>query len=352
MSTTIQDHSALALFCELLAAPAPSGREEQLAKVICNRLDSLGYSHRSDGAGNVIVDVEGRTPEAPLVCLAAHTDEIGMVVTSIEPDGSLRVDCSGGLYPWKLGEGPVDILGDRETVRGVLSMGSTHTPAAAQRQVVWDEVRILTGLSPEQLHAGGIRPGSTAVPALEVRGPIVFGDPNDPWIGAWCIDNRAGVVALLQLLEAISREGIVPHCPFLMAFTVHEEAGCHGAKVVAHNECPETFIAVDGCPMPPGSPLVLDGTPGIRSKDTQTHYDQQLLQEFCRIASDAGVRLQPVVYDGAASDASAVYAVGGAQRVGCIGYVRENSHGYEVMPLSAFDHLLSVLVAFVKHWKG
>jgi len=95
--------------------------------------------------------------------------------------------------------------------------------------------------------------------------------------------------------------------------------------------------------------LVLNGAAGIRSKDTQPHYDQQLLQEFCRIASDAGVKLQPVVYDGAASDA---YAVGGAQRVGCIGYVRENSHGYEVMPLSAFDNLLSVLVAFVKQWKG
>jgi len=54
----------------------------------------------------------------------------------------------------------------------------------------------------------------------------------------------------------------------------------------------------------------------------------------------------------AASDASAVYAVGGAQRVGCVGYVRENSHGHEVMPLSDFDNLLCILVAFVKHWKG
>jgi len=352
MSTTIQDHPAFALFCELLAVPSPSGREERLSQLIRSKLDGLGFSHRCDGAGNVIVDVEGRDPEAPLVCLAAHSDEIGMVVTRIEPDGSLRVDRSGGLYPWKLGEGPVDVLGDRDTVRGVLSMGSTHTSAAATRQVGWDDVRVLTGLSPARLNACGIRPGSTAVPAVEARGPIVFGDPSHPWIGAWCVDNRAGVVVLLRLLEAIGREGIVPHCPFLVAFTVHEEAGCHGAKALAHNERPQTFIAVDGCPMPPGSPLVLDGTPGIRSKDAQTHYDQRLLQEFCRIANEVGVTLQPVVYEAAASDASAVYAVGGAQRVGCIGYVRENSHGYEVMPLSAFDNLLRVLAAFVAHWEG
>jgi len=37
--------------------------------------------------------------------------------------------------------------------------------------------------------------------------------------------------------------------------------------------------------------------------------------------------------------------------VGCIGYGRENNRGYEVIPLSAFDNLLSVLVAFAKHWK-
>ena len=346
------DHPGLALFTELLDVPCPSGREERLAALIRTKLDGLGWLHRTDSAGNVLVDVPGRDEAASVCCLAAHTDEIGMVVTRIEANGALCVDRSGGLHPWKLGETPVEIVGDGPLVSGVLSMGSTHTPGASDRRVTWEGVRILTGLTPEALSERGVRPGSTAVPARDVRGPVLLGDPEDPLIAAWCIDNRAGVVALLQLLGTLKRDAIVPLHPFLIAFTVHEEAGCHGAKVVAHRERPEAFVAVDGCPLPPGSPLVMDGTPGIRSKDTQTHYDQRLVQDWLRIASEDGIGLQPVVYDGAASDASAVYAVGGAPRVGCVGYVRENSHGYEVMPLSTFDNLLSLLVAFVRRWEG
>ena len=46
-----------------------------------------------------------------------------------------------------------------------------------------------------------------------------------------------------------------------------------------------------------------------------------IVQDFCQIARAAGVELQPVFYDGAASDANAAYAVDRAQWVCCIGYV-------------------------------
>ncbi len=94
---------------------------------------------------------------------AAHMDEIGLVVTKINLDGSLKVNKTGGLMPWKLGEGPVEILGDQETIVGVLSMGSTHTANAASQMITWDDVQVLTGLLPAQLKAAGVRPGSTAV---------------------------------------------------------------------------------------------------------------------------------------------------------------------------------------------
>jgi putative aminopeptidase FrvX len=60
--------------------------------------------------------------------------------------------------------------------------------------------------------------------------------------------------------------------------------------------------------------------------------------------------LQPVAYDGAASDASLVYAAGSVQRIACFGHVRENSHGYEVARLSVFEHVVRTLVQFVCTW--
>src|SRR5437764_2393602 len=124
------DHPILGLFTDLLSVSSPSGREDRLAHLVCTKLDAWDYRCRTDSIGNVIVPLEGRRPDAPVCCLASHIDEIGMVVTRIESDGSLRVDRSGGLYPWKIGECPIEVLGDDQTIIGVLSMGSTHSSAA------------------------------------------------------------------------------------------------------------------------------------------------------------------------------------------------------------------------------
>lgn len=345
-------HPILDLFAETLAVPSPSGHEEQLAQLIREKLEGLGYDHRTDATGNVIVPLAGVQADAHLCCIAAHMDEIGLVVTKIASDGSLHVDGSGGLYPCKLGEGPLDILGDNETIVGILSMGSAHTPALGDQPITWDKVRVLSGLTPEQLKVAGVRPGSTAVPQRERRGPVLFGDSNDPLVGAWTFDDRMGVVVLLQLLEVMKRSDINPRCPTLVAFTIHEEVGGYGAKVLAQREKPETFISIDGCPIPPGVPLKLDGRPGIWSKDRYIHYDQNLLGALSRAAVKAGTELQPVVYANNASDASLVYAVGGAERVACFGHVRENSHGYEVARLSAFDNVLKTLLQFIATWEG
>lgn len=342
----LNDHPALQLFSDLLV-PAPTGREAALAAIVRQKLTGWDMAHEQDGMGNVLVRLDGRSPQAPLIMYAAHLDEIGLVVTKINDDGSLQVNRTGGLMPWKLGEGPVEILGDQESIVGVLSMGSTHRADAAQQAITWEDVRMLTGLSPAQLKAAGVRPGSTGVPTRERRGPVLFGDPDDPLVAAWTFDDRMGVVALLRLLKRLKEEGIRPFHPSLIAFTVSEEVGGHGAKSLAMREQPEIFISVDGAPIPPGTPLELDGRPAIWSKDRLGHYDQPLLQALCQAALDAGTELQPVVYDSAASDASLVYYAGGAQRIACMGQVRANSHGYEVARLSVFDHMLETLVQFV-----
>ena len=346
------DHPGLALFQELLEIPAPSGHEGAMAAFLVERLDGWGYETHVDDAGNVAVRIEGTKEDAPLVCLAAHIDEIGMVVTQIDPDGSLRVTRSGGLHPWKLGEGPVEILGDEETIVGAASMGSGHSRLVVSQELTWERVRVLTGLTPESLGARGIRIGSPIVPAREVRGPFVFGDASDPMVASWTFDNRLGVTVLLQLLKRVIDEGLKPICSFLVAFTVQEEIGCHGAKILAQRERPDVFVAVDGSPLVPECPIALDGRPGIRSKDRVATYDQGVLTDLCRLSADAGVELQPVVYEGAASDASLVYSIGASARAACLGYVRESSHGFEVAPLSTFDNLLTTMTAFITGWNG
>jgi putative aminopeptidase FrvX len=345
------NHPALEIFGELLSVPAPSGNEQKVAAIVKQRIESMGYLPEIDPAGNVFVRIEGQDPDAATCIFAAHIDEIGFVVHQIQPDGSLSIGRTGGLHPWKIGERPVEILGDQQTIIGVTSLGAGHG-AAADTVIKWKDVRILTGLSPDQLAEAGVRPGSCGVPLRSTCGPVVFGDNEDPLVAAWTFDDRMGAVALLRLLETIKEESLTPFHPTILAFTTQEEVGGQGAKTLANREKPEIFIAVDGCPIPPGSHMKLDGRPGIWSMDRLGHYDQELVRFFIQSALDAGTELQVAVYDSTASDASMVYAAGGTSRAAVLGHVRENSHGYEVARMSVFDNLLSVLVQFIKTWKA
>jgi putative aminopeptidase FrvX len=326
--------------------------ENKVAGQVKQTLNEWQIPHEQDAVGNVIVRLPGQNPDAPLCILAAHMDEIGVVVTAVHPDGSLQVDRCGGLMPWKLGEGPLEILGDETHIVGVLSMGSAHRSDADSQNITWADTHVLTGLTPEQLREVGVRPGTLAVPVRERRGPLLFGDPADPLVGAWTFDDRMGVVALLRLLSAMQQQQIKPHHPTLVAFTTQEEIGGQGAKVLCQRERPAVFISLDGAPIPPGTPLALDGRPAIWSKDRLAAYDQSLLRAFLRAAVQAGTELQTVVYDSAASDASLVAYAGLASRIACMGQVRANSHGFEVARLSVFDNMLATLVAFMASWRG
>ena len=105
------------------------------------------------------------------------------------------------------------------------------------------------------------------------------------------------------------------------------------------------FIAVDGQPITPNSPLTLDGRPATVTKDRLVAYDKGLIADVVAAAQAAGTEMQTVVLP-SASDASLVYAAGLADRVLCFGQVRENSHGYEVARLNVFGNVLNTLIEF------
>jgi putative aminopeptidase FrvX len=351
MNQNKPDQSLFEIFEELLSMPSPSGHEHYIVRFLQKKLESMGYSYQTDDSGNTYVLVDGLDKDAPLCCVAAHIDEIAIVVFGIDSDGSLRVIPTGGLLAWKLGERPVDVLGDHSIVTGVVSMGSGHT-SSDRKNLEWSDVRILTGMSNIELSDAGVRPGTGITPKRNTRGPILFGDQKDPMVAAWTFDDRMGAAVLLKLLDIMKAEGIRPKRPTIIAFTTQEEVGGVGAKVLARNLMPETFIAIDGCSIIPGSGLQLDGNPGIWTKDQMAQYDSGLIKYLRNTAREIGTNLQTVVYENTFSDAGMVYSIGCAQRVVCFGHIRENSHGYEVARLSVFDNVLKILVKFIQDWDG
>ena len=347
-----KQNEIIQLFSELLAIPSPSGMEDKLADYIFTKCTEWGYEPIKDYAGNVYIQITGQKDSEETCCLAAHMDEIGLMVTKINSDGTLDVERVGGSLTWKFGERPVEIFGGHKTIQGVISMGSGHAAGSVQSMIEWKDVKIITGLSLEVLKSYGIKPGTLIVPLQSDRGPILFGDKTNPMIAAWTFDDKMGVVALLRLLQSLKTKQVTPIINLVIAFTTTEEIGCFGAKHLAQSLNPTYFIAVDGCPIASPSPMELDGRPGIRIRDRTYFYSRNLIKELSESAKNAGTELQQVVYTVSGSDAGYVGNIGASPQTACVGHIRENSHGFEVAYLSVFENLYKTLWEFITSWKG
>src|SRR5258705_1438561 len=208
-----------ALLQELLAAKGPCGQEDAVREVCRRELAPLVDEMWVDAAGNLVGLIRGAddTAAAPVVRVMAHMDELSMLVKRVEPDGSLHVTQLGTMYPGNFGLGPVAVLGDREILCAVLTLGSEHTTKESQRiwetkpdrgdkAMDWLHVYVFTGRKREQLAHAGVQPGTRVCIDRSKRTLVEFGD----YLGCYFMDDRAAVTALLQTARLLWAVGPAP----------------------------------------------------------------------------------------------------------------------------------------------
>src|SRR5690349_24216897 len=145
------------LLQELLWTCGPGGQEEAVRDICQRELESHVDETWVDDAGNLVGLIRGEQATGNAATrLMAHMDELSMLVKRVESDGTLHVTQLGTMYPGNFGLGPVAILGDRETICGVLTLGSEHTtkesrriwdtkPDAGDKAMDWTHVYVFTG---------------------------------------------------------------------------------------------------------------------------------------------------------------------------------------------------------------
>lgn len=340
---------SLELLKELVAIPGPPGQEGAVRDAVVAHVLALGYSSRIDAKGNLLVGEEGPAR----VVVTAHLDEIALMVSQVQPDGCLIVTPLGGVYPWKWGEQPVEILASPTAIPGILSFGCIHTnsPASVAQQaregpLTWDMAYIFTGLRADELQASGVRPGTRVVLARDRRLVQEIG----PYVASYFIDDRADLVAMLLTLEALGARGLPSGVIF--AATVYEETGGEGARYLLHERRPDVCIALEIGPSVPESPFVPDPQPTIWVHDgysTSTASDLELLDECARVLGQVP-HWQALSRGG--SDATCTAALGLCARPITLGLPVENSHGLEIMHREAPAQLARLLVALIGRLAG
>ena len=335
----------LALLQELVSCHSPPGDESEIEPIIRREFEATGATVWQDAATNIYAHVPG---EGPTVMVAAHKDEIGMIVTHVLDNGRLKVRNIGGSFPWKYGEGPVDILTDNgDTVRAILSVGSTHTRTGwiselrDKRALTWDLVTLYTGLTADEVQASGIHPGSRAVVARERKQIQHLGE----MIACYALDDRMGLVSLIAALQEV-QDASLPLNLYFVAPSM-EEVGLMGAIRAAKVLEPEIVIAIDTSPVTHDTQSVVSASPIVWYGEAAYHLKRDC-DTLLRLADELGFGAQPVVYDGSGSDAGGVKRTGMADRTVAFGFPRDNSHGYEIAHSDALVNVTRLLLAFLE----
>ncbi len=344
------DHAAAILshLDSLCRAHSPVGCEREIDTVILDAIGPAATRIWQDGASNVIAHFAGRRNDAPLH-LTAHKDELGLIVKRVEPDGRLRVQALGGLYPFKWGEGLVDVLADDGgTVAGVLSFGSLHVSEespiekvkAGREAMIWRNAWVDCKRSRTDLASLGVHAGSKVVPARARKVPVVLGD----YVCGHALDDKGGVAILIEVAARLAHEP-PPQDTYLIISSM-EEIGS-GSAIYATRTVPgDRLIAVEIVPAMPEYDIVNDDRPVIVYADSSNVYDEAVANRAATLAHGLGIDVQRGVLASYGSDASMSKRAGAAPSIGLFGFPTENTHGYEIAHLGGIANCLEVVAAY------
>jgi putative aminopeptidase len=228
------------LLLELTSLPSVSGMEQAVAKTMYLKLKSLADEVMVDPFGNVIATRYGNA-EGPKLMIAAHSDEVGGLVTSIMPKGFLRFQLVGEVNPEILPSMRVRVAdkfpGTVGSIPGHL-MNVNDARLVKQTKELFIDVG---GSSIAEVRNWGICEGSSVVfdsPLIELQNPrLLMGK---------AIDNRVGCAALIKIFENLKGKQL-PGTLFGVV-NVQEEIGMRGAGMTAARLKPDYAIALDTVP--------------------------------------------------------------------------------------------------------
>ena len=223
----------------LLATPSPSGFEQQIQKVVRDRMTPYSDRVSTDRHGNVFA---ARNPNAKSkVMLAGHCDQIGLMVINIDGEGFLNVQPIGGwdmqillgqyLTVWTKG-GPI---------QGVVARKAIHLMQEDERTKVpkFHDIAVDIGAKDKAEAESLVRCGDPATFTLgyrELRNSLAASPAMDDKVGLWVC------------MEAVKKlHGRTFPAGVFGVSTVAEEIGLRGATTATYAINPTVGIAVDVC---------------------------------------------------------------------------------------------------------
>ena len=279
------------LLQKLTETYGPSGSEEQIRSLITHELTGLVDDVRVDPLGNLIAVKRG-TGGGRKVMLAAHTDEIGVIVTHVDEKGFLRFSPIGGVNT-------LTLLGHR-AVFADGTMGTFGLEKLESNKERPDLDKFYLDIGATSKGSASVKIGDVAAfsrPFVQLGGRFM----------AKAMDDRSGCAVVLETLR---RLGTSPH-EVHAVFTVQEEVGLRGARTSAFGVDPDLALAVDvtltgDTPEARTMSVSLGQGPAIKVKDSGMLTHPAVKGLLVHAVEAEGIPYQLEVLEGGTTDATAM----------------------------------------------
>ena len=330
------------LLARLTQANGAPGQEREVRDLIRSEVEPHAHVVKTDALGNLLA-IKNPDAPGPKVMIAAHMDEVALMIVGIDKDGYLKFRPIGGVDPRVLVAKSV-VVGSKKTL-GVIGSKPIHLQRPEEREKAFtvQEMVIDIGAKSKEEAEKVVKLGEIAyfTTAYEELGANK--------VKAKALDDRVGCALAIRLLqEKVS-------FPLIAAFTVQEEVGLRGAGVAAYQIEPDIALVLEGTTASdvPGTDehkqaTALGQGPAITVMDRSVIPHPQLVQELLALAAEKGIPVQVRRSTAGGTDAGAIHKTRAGVPSGVVSipcrYVHSPSEMVDMDDVEASVRLVSLVM--------
>lgn len=313
----------------LTSAFGVSANEEEIRETIISMIKDKVDEIKVDALGNLFAIKKGTGKK---ILLAAHMDEIGVIVTHIDDKGFLRFSNIGGVSAFvafgqrvKFKNGTFGVVGKEEKLDDIknLKLANLYIDIGANSR---EEAEKLVEIGDVANFVG----------ETFQQGDMVVSKS---------LDDRAACAVLVETIKNLPETDN----EIYFVFTVQEELGIRGAKTAAYQVEADMAIAVDvtGTGDTPEARVLevsVGKGPAIKIKDNSVMCHKDVIDYLKSVAEDNKIPYQLEILEYGGTDAGAIHLSRGGVPTGAISIPTRYIHSpSEYASLSDLEYCVKLL---------
>lgn len=286
-----------------------SGDEVRVRDYIINEIKEYS-TYEVDNLGSIIAYKKGKKKPKKTVCINAHMDEVGFIITGITSDGYLRFAPVGGIDTKVCLDRAVTVGENR--INGVIADKAYHLLEDSEKDKApsFDKLLIDIGAKSETEAQSVVSLGDFAYFESD------YTELGNGYIKAKALDDRIGCMLMIELIKSELEYDTV------FCFNVQEEVGLRGSKCTSFAVGADISIVLEAT-----TAGDLDGVSGadrvcvlgnggvVSFMDNRTIYDRELYKLAMNTASENNIPVQTKTAVAGGNDAGSIQTSGKGAKV-------------------------------------